>query len=105
MSVLLEFAMFPTDKKDGDSASDSVSKVIKMIKDSGVSYKLTAMGTIIETETLSEALTIVDKAYKVLEPLTNRVYSTINIDIRKGKSNRIEKKIQSIESKIGEVCR
>lgn len=102
MSVLLEFAMFPTDKT-GDSASDSVSKVIKMIKDSGVSYKLTAMGTIIETETLAEALDIVNRSYEVLEPLANRVYSSIKLDIRKGKNNRLVQKIESVESKIGKV--
>jgi len=103
MSVLLEFAMFPTDKKDGDGASESVSKIIDMINKSGVSYKLTAMGTILETETLKEALDIVNRSYEVLEPFSKRVYSTINIDIRKEKSNRLIQKIESIESKIGTV--
>jgi uncharacterized protein (TIGR00106 family) len=104
MSVLLEFAMFPTDKS-GDSASEAVSKVIDMINNSGVSYKLTAMGTIIETETLEEALDIVNRSYKVLEPFSNRVYSSIKLDIRKSKSNRLIQKIQSIESKIGKVSK
>jgi len=103
MSVLLEFAIFPTEKKEGDSASDAVSKVIEMIHKSGVSYKLGAMGTVIETETLEQALDIVNKSYKVLEPFSNRVYSSINIDIRKGKINRLVQKIQSIEQKIGKV--
>ena len=102
MSVLLEFAMFPTDKT-GDSASDSVSKIIEMIHKSGVTYKLTAMGTIVETETLDEALTIVNKSYKVLEPFSNRVYSSIKLDIRKGKTGRLNQKIESIESKIGKI--
>ncbi len=102
MSVLLEFAMFPTDKK-GDSASESVSKVIKMIRETGVSYKLTAMGTIIETETIEDALEIVNKSYKVLEPFSNRVYSTLTMDIRKGKANRLQQKIESIENRIGKI--
>lgn len=102
MSVLLEFAMFPTDKS-GDSASESVSKVIEMIHKSGVSYKLTAMGTIIETETIEQALEIVNRSYKVLEPFSKRVYSSIKLDIRKEKSDRLEQKIESIESKIGIV--
>lgn len=101
MSVLLEFAMFPTDK--GDSVSEYVSQIIKMIDSSGFSYKLTAMGTIIETETLTEALEMVNKSYEILEPYSNRVYSSINLDIQKAKSGRIEKKIESIESKIGKV--
>lgn len=102
MSVLLEFAMFPTDKS-GDSASESVSKVIEMIHKSEVNYKLTAMGTIIETETLEEALDIVNRSYKVLEPFSKRVYSSIKLDIRKEKSNRLQQKIESVESKIGKV--
>ncbi|MBN1252970.1 MAG: MTH1187 family thiamine-binding protein [Bacteroidales bacterium] len=101
MSVLLEFAIFPTDK--GISVSNDVSKVLKMIKESGISYKLTAMGTIIETSTLPEALDIVNKSYEILEKNSDRVYSTITIDIKKEGDDRIEKKVQSIESKIGSV--
>lgn len=101
MSVLMEFAMFPTDK--GDSVSKYVSEIIKMIRESGVDYKLTAMGTIIETQTMSEALSILQKAYEVLEPVSTRVYSTVTFDIRKEKENRLTSKIDSIEKKIGIV--
>jgi uncharacterized protein (TIGR00106 family) len=101
MSVLLNFAMFPTDK--GESASPYVSKVLKMIDESGISYKLNPMGTTIETETLAEALEIVQRSYDILEPDCNRVYSAITIDIRKGKSNRMVKKIESIENKVGKI--
>ena len=65
MSVLLEFAMFPTDKEE--SVSPYVSQVIAMIRDSGVSYQLTPMGTIIETDTLEDALAMVQSAYDVLD--------------------------------------
>lgn len=74
-----------------------------MIRSSGFDYKLTAMGTIIETETLEEALDIVNRAYQILEPRSERVYSSLKIDIRKGLSARLEGKIQSIEQKIGRV--
>ncbi|MEA2043115.1 MAG: MTH1187 family thiamine-binding protein [Bacteroidota bacterium] len=103
MSVLLEFAMFPTDK--GSSVSEYVSRVIKMIKESGVDYKLTPMGTIIETETMPEALNMVEKAYNILEPDSERIYSTLTFDIRKNKSDRLTQKIQSIENKIGKVSK
>ena len=101
MSVLLEFAMFPTDK--GSSVSEYVSKIIKMISESAVDYQLTPMGTILETETMSEALTIVEDAYKILEPDSERVYSTLAFDIRKNKSGRLKQKIESIEQKIGKI--
>jgi len=101
MSVLLEFSMFPTDK--GESVSKQVSKVIKMIKESGVSYKLTAMGTIIETETMEEALAIVQKSYDILSLDSDRIYSSLSIDSRDNTSQRLEGKINSIEDKIGKV--
>jgi uncharacterized protein YqgV (UPF0045/DUF77 family) len=58
------------------------------------------MGTLVETETLPEAMALINEAYKVLEDDCERVYVSINLDIRKGKSGRIESKIRSIEDKI-----
>ncbi|MCF6280778.1 MAG: MTH1187 family thiamine-binding protein [Candidatus Polarisedimenticolaceae bacterium] len=102
MSVLLEFSMFPTDS--GESKSAYVSQVIKMIDQSGVNYQLTAMGTLIETATVAEALAVVQKAYETLEAQgCNRVYSSLKFDIRKGKENRLTNKIASVEEKIGSV--
>jgi uncharacterized protein (TIGR00106 family) len=99
MSVLLEFAMFPTDK--GESVSEYVSRILKIIDEEGQPYTLTAMGTIIEVEKLDDALKIVRKAYKQLERDCNRVYSTIKLDIRKGKGGRLKQKIDSVEKKVG----
>ncbi len=103
MSTLLEFAMFPTDK--GEGISGYVGRVLKMIDASQISYTLTAMGTIVETDTLEEALVLVRKAYEQLEPDCSRVYSTIKLDIRKGKSGRLSGKIASVEAKVGKKLR
>ncbi|MFO8234411.1 MAG: MTH1187 family thiamine-binding protein [Bacteroidales bacterium] len=101
MSVLMEFSMFPTDK--GESVSEYVSNVIEVIRNEGHSYKLTAMGTIVETKTMAEALSVVQKAHDVLEKDASRIYSSIKIDVRKNKSDRLDGKIQSIEKNIGSV--
>jgi len=101
MSVLLEFSMFPTDL--GESKASYVSKVIEVVRESGYPYQLTPMSTIVETETIDEALKIIGDSYKVLEPYTNRVYSSLKFDIRKGKVNRMKTKIESVESLIGKV--
>lgn len=98
MSVLMEFAMFPTDK--GESVSEFVSRIIKKLEESGHPYRLTPMGTIVEFETLEEALNLLNQSYKQLEQDCNRVYSAIKLDIRKGQSGRMEKKIKSVEEKI-----
>lgn len=101
MSTILQFAIFPTDK--GSSVSSYVSKAIDAVKSAGVPYQLTSMSTIIETETLEEALAVVAKANKAIEPFADRVYLSINVDIRKGESGRMEHKVQAIQQKIGDV--
>ncbi len=99
MSVLMNLAIFPTDK--GTSVSKQVSEVVKMIKESGFDYKLTAMSTIVETETMEEALKIVQKAYDILNPNSNRIYSAITFDIQNNKPfGRIKTKVESIENKL-----
>ncbi|MCG7984553.1 MAG: MTH1187 family thiamine-binding protein [Candidatus Thiodiazotropha lotti] len=102
MSVLLEFSIFPLDQ--GESVSREVSKVIEMIRESGVSYQLTAMGTLIETDNVSQALGIVESATQQLSAAgCNRIYSAIKMDIRSGKANRMASKPDSIRKQIGEV--
>ena len=103
MSIMVEYAMFPTDK--GESVSQYVSRIIGMLKESGITYQLTPMGTVFETETMEEALNIIDKSYKLLEPDCNRVYSSVKFDIRKSEPGRMKKKIDSIEKITGEVSK
>lgn len=101
-SVLLEFSMFPTDH--GESKSEYVSQVVKVVKDSGLDYQLTPMATIVETKDIKEALALVEKCYNTLDNLgCNRVYSVLKFDIRKGYEDRLQGKIKSVEDKIGEV--
>ena len=99
MSVLLEFAMFPTDK--GESVSTYVSRIIDMIDTSGASYKLTPMGTVVECDNMNDALDIIRRSYECLEKDCSRIYSSLKFDIRKDKDNRLVSKIDSIEKKLG----
>jgi len=101
ISVLMEFSMFPVDK--GESVGEYVSRIAAMIGNSGVTYQLTPMGTILETDDLGKALAIVDKAYQLLESDCNRVYATLKLDIRRGRQGRIESKVSSVEHRIGSV--
>jgi uncharacterized protein (TIGR00106 family) len=90
--------MFPTSSecRDGSSVSKHVSKVIDAIDKSGATYQLTPMGTIIETQTMKEALDIVELAYEQLKDC-DRVYSSLKFDIRHNKKNRLKTKIASVE--------
>ena len=101
-SVLLEFAMFPTDV--GESKSEYVSEVVKHVRDSGYPYQLTPMATIVECGSMGEALDLVKECYEVLEEKNcGRIYSVLKFDIRQGKTDRLKQKVKSVEEKIGEV--
>ena len=101
MSVLVEFAMFPTDK--GESVSEYVSRIVTMFRQSDINYQLTPMGSIFEVDNMQEATKYINKAYECLEEDCNRVYTTIKMDIRKNKNNRMEQKIVSVNNKIGQI--
>jgi len=90
--------MFPTsdDCRDGSSVSAQVSKIIDAIDKSGVAYQLTPMGTVVETDTMKEALAIIELAYEQLQDC-DRVYSCLKFDIRKNTKNRLKTKIASVE--------
>jgi uncharacterized protein (TIGR00106 family) len=98
MSVLVEFAIFPTDR--GESKSEFVARVINMIRATEAKYTLTPMGTVIETETIREALNIIERAYQELEIDCNRIYSVVKIDYRKDKNDRMEQKIESVNKRL-----
>lgn len=92
--VLAEFSMFPTDK--GESVSAYVSQIIDYIDKSGINYKLTPMGTVLEGS-WDEVMNVISNCFKILEPQANRIYSTIKIDYRKGEQSRMSSKINKIE--------
>lgn len=93
--VLAEFSMFPTDK--GESVSAYVSQLIDYIDKSGINYKLTPMGTILEGS-WDEVMNVITNCFKILEPQASRIYSTIKIDYRKGDQSRMLSKISKIET-------
>lgn len=102
MSVLLEFSIFPLDR--GVSVSAEVSQVVEMIKSAGFEYQLTAMGTLIETSNIADALTIVEKATRLLHDSgCQRVYAAVKIDSRPGVEHRLQGKLRSIQARIGDV--
>ncbi|MEJ2590247.1 MAG: MTH1187 family thiamine-binding protein [Candidatus Thiodiazotropha sp.] len=102
MSVLLEFSIFPLDQ--GESVSAHVSQVVRLIRDSGVDYQLTAMGTLIETDDIDRAMDLVKRASELLEQRgCRRVYATLKLDIRSGPQGRLQSKTRSIKTRIGEV--
>ncbi len=99
MSALVEFSIFPTEKTQ--SKSEFVARVLDIIDRSGLEYQFTPMGTIIEAPTVEEALAVINDAYEELQKDCGRVYSSIKIDWREGPVGRLNKKVGSVEAKLG----
>ena len=97
MSVLINFSIFPLDK--GESVSQYVARAVKIIKDSGLPYKLGSMGTSIEGE-WHEVMEVVTRCFEELKKDCNRVYMGITGDYRKKGKERITAKVESVEKKL-----
>jgi len=57
------------------------------------------MGTTLEGE-WDEVMGVVTRCFEEMNKDCDRVYMTVNVDYRKGKSGRIESKVRSVESKL-----
>lgn len=96
--MLVQFSIVPLGV--GVSVSEYVARVIKIVDESGLPYKLHAMGTIIEGD-WDEVMGLIKKCRDSIISDAERVIIEIKIDDRKGVSGRIEGKVLSVERKIG----
>ena len=84
--MVVNFTVVPIGKDS--SLSAKVAEVLKIISDSGISYKLHSMGTILEGE-WDEIMRLIKKCHKKILNDSDRVLTTITIDDRKGRTDRI----------------
>jgi uncharacterized protein (TIGR00106 family) len=100
--MIVQFSIVPLGV--GISVSNYVAKVIKIVDESGLPYKLHAMGTIVEGD-WEEVMNLIKKCRDTLMDDTERVLIEIKIDDRKGATGRIEGKVRSVEEKVGKIVR
>ena len=96
--MIVEFSIIPIDK-EGKSLSEYIAKTINIIKESGLQHELHAMGTIVEGDA-EEVFDLIKKCHLNMTRFSDRVYTSINIDDRKGATGRLEGKVVSVENKL-----
>ena len=84
----------------GESVGEYVSRSLEIIDQSGLDYRLNPMGTVIEGP-WDEVLGVVKACWERMKQDCDRVSTTIKIDYRKGKTGRLNSKVESIEKKLG----
>jgi uncharacterized protein (TIGR00106 family) len=88
----------------GSSIGDKLAEVLKIIDASGLPYKVNPMSTVIEGE-WDEIMKLIKKCHEAVIKTGERAITTITIDDRKGKPNRIEEKVKSIEKRLGKTLK
>ena len=96
--MLAEFSIVPLGV--GSSIGDRLAEVLKIVDASGLPYKVNPMGTVVEGE-WDEIMKLIKKCHKTVMKTGERALTTISIDDRTGKPNRIDEKVKSIERRIG----
>ena len=97
MSTLIHFSIFPMDK--GTSVSPYVARAVRIIRESGLPYKIGPMSTAIEGE-YEDVMAAVHKCFRELQKDSGRIYMTLQMDYRESAENRIEGKVRSVEEKL-----
>ncbi len=100
--VLLEFAMVPHGQ--GESLSAPVARILDLIDRSGVRYRLTPMGTILEGE-WDEVFAVVGTCFRELARDCSRIGLNLKLDYRKGEASRLESKVEHVEQRLGRKLR
>ncbi len=100
--LLAEFSIWPMDK--GESVGQYVARALDIVDKSGLPYRLGPLGTCIEGE-YDDVMRVIQQCHQELLKDSNRVTCTIKMDYRKGATNRLEGKIQSVQDKLGRKLR
>jgi uncharacterized protein (TIGR00106 family) len=100
--MLVQFSVVPLGR--GESIGAQVAKILDLVDGSGLAYRLTPMGTIVEGE-WDEVMALVGKCHREALKDAPRALTTITIDDRPGKADRITEKVRSVEAKLGRVLK
>ena len=100
--MLIEFSIVPVGS--GSSIGDRLAEVLKLVDESGLPYKVNPMGTVVEGE-WKDLFKLVERCHKTVMKNEERAITTIAVDDRKGKPNRLEEKVKSIEKRLGKSLR
>lgn len=100
--VLLEFAMNPPDRGQGLSAY--VARILDVVDRSGVTYRLTPMGTILEGS-YDDVMGVVRDCFRALEADCPRIGMNLKMDFRAGSESRLASKVEAVERQLGRKLR
>ena len=100
--ITADFAILPVGTEDTECKEYVTAGTFQAIKDSGLNYQLTGMGTQIEAENLKELYEAIANAQEaVFKTGIGRVYTVIKVDDRRDLENRtLDAKIDTVNKML-----
>lgn len=96
--MLAEFSVVPIGK--GESVSQYVAECVKVVEASGLPYRLNPMGTVVEGD-YDAVMAVVRACHMRVMGMAARVITTVKVDDRKGAEGMIDRKVRSVEERMG----
>ncbi len=100
--MLLELSAIPLGR--GRSISADIADVVKIIDASGLDYRLTATGTIIEGS-WDQVMSVAKQCHSEMRRKTDRVITLMKVDDYEERSGRLTAATQSVERKLGKAVK
>ncbi len=103
MSWLMFFSINPLDK--GESVGAYVARAVDVIDRSGLDYRLTAVGTVLEADSWEELARVVQACLEDLQRDCRRISVLIKVDYREGPKGRLRQAVDSVVQRLGRPVR
>jgi uncharacterized protein (TIGR00106 family) len=84
----------------GEELKGPVAEVVRLIRDSGLAYRLGAMSTTVEGDP-DAVFALIRRCHARMGELAPRVLTSIVIDDRRGATGRITGKVSDVEAILG----
>jgi uncharacterized protein (TIGR00106 family) len=100
--MLLELSIVPLGR--GRSISADVTDLVKIVDASGLDYRLTAAGTIIEGA-WDQLMKVAKNCHDEMRKKTERVITFMKVDDYAERTGRLTAAVESVEKKLGKAVK
>lgn len=99
--MLVEFSVYPTDETH---LSKDVARMVEILEEGGVDYRLGPLGTAVEGD-WDEVMAVIRRCHETMTDKHQRVVTTITIDHRKEQPHHLDEMVAVVERELGHAAR
>lgn len=98
MSVLVAFSVTPLGA--GEGVGEIVAEAVRVVRESGLPNKTDSMFTVLEGDTWTEVMAVVERAVEAVAARAPRVSTVIKADWRADTADAMTHKVASVERRL-----